>query len=57
MRVGDARRDPPSGQLVDVGGHRLHVYWVGQGGPTVVLDAGLGGLPVLSAMHAALLRA
>jgi hypothetical protein len=57
MRVGDARRDPPSGQLVDVGGHRLHVYCVGQGGPTVVLDAGLGGLPVLSAMHAALLRA
>lgn len=31
------------GQLVDVGGHRLHVACTGQGSPTVVLDAGLGG--------------
>jgi len=42
MRAGDAKRYPPPGQLVDVGGHRLHVYCVGQGSPTVVLDAGLG---------------
>jgi pimeloyl-ACP methyl ester carboxylesterase len=43
MRAGDARRYPPQGQLVDVGGHRLHLHCVGQGSPTVVLDAGLGG--------------
>jgi pimeloyl-ACP methyl ester carboxylesterase len=42
MRAGDARRYPPPGQLVDVGGHRLHLHCVGQGSPTVVLDAGLG---------------
>jgi pimeloyl-ACP methyl ester carboxylesterase len=28
--------------MVDVGGHRLHLHCVGQGSPTVVLDAGLG---------------
>jgi pimeloyl-ACP methyl ester carboxylesterase len=43
MRAGDARRYPPPGQLVDVGGHRLHLSCVGKGSPTVVLDAGLGG--------------
>ena len=42
MAAGDAKRYPPPGQLVDVGGYRLHVYCVGQGSPTVVLDAGLG---------------
>jgi pimeloyl-ACP methyl ester carboxylesterase len=42
MAVGDTKRYPPPGQLVDVGGHRLHVHCVGQGSPTVVLDAGLG---------------
>ncbi|HEU4907590.1 MAG TPA: alpha/beta hydrolase, partial [Propionibacteriaceae bacterium] len=34
---------PARGQLVDVGGSRLHIYCVGEGSPTVVLDAGLGG--------------
>lgn len=35
---------PPPGQLVDVGGHTLHIHCTGQGsGPTVVLDAGLAG--------------
>jgi pimeloyl-ACP methyl ester carboxylesterase len=42
MAVGDTKRYPPPGQLVEVGGHRLHVHCVGQGSPTVVLDAGLG---------------
>ncbi len=37
----DARRYPPLGRLVDVGGHRLHVHCVGEGSPTVVMDAGL----------------
>src|SRR6476659_6752819 len=40
---GDARRYPTPGQLVDVGGYRLHIQCVGTGSPTVVLDAGLGG--------------
>src|SRR6185312_16373565 len=39
----EARRYPPPGELIDVGGHRLHIYSVGQQGqgPTVVLEAGL----------------
>ena len=41
--TGDARHYPPPGQLVDVGGFRLHIDCVGTGSPTVVLDAGLGG--------------
>jgi pimeloyl-ACP methyl ester carboxylesterase len=38
----DARAYPPPGQLVDVGGHRLHINCSGAGTPTVVIDAGLG---------------
>ena len=33
----------PPGQLIDVGTHRLHLHCVGQGLPTVVFDAALGG--------------
>jgi pimeloyl-ACP methyl ester carboxylesterase len=40
---GDARRYPAPGQMVDIGGYRLHIQCVGTGSPTVVLDAGLGG--------------
>jgi pimeloyl-ACP methyl ester carboxylesterase len=36
-------RVPPPGQLVDVGGFRLHVKCDGAGAPTVVFDAALGG--------------
>jgi pimeloyl-ACP methyl ester carboxylesterase len=36
------RAHPPPGELVDVGGHRLHIHCVGQGNPTVVLDGGTG---------------
>ena len=35
---------PPPGNLVDIGGYRLHLYSTGTGGPTVVLDAGLGNI-------------
>ena len=42
----DARRYPPPGQLVDVGGYRLHLYCTGEGGPTVVLEAVSGGLAI-----------
>lgn len=30
------------GQLVDVGGHKLHIACAGSGGPTVVLESGAG---------------
>lgn len=33
----------PPGQMVDVGGFRLHAIVRGQGSPTVVLESGLGG--------------
>lgn len=36
-------RVPPPGQLIDVGGFRLHVKCDGAGAPTVVFDAALGG--------------
>ncbi len=42
----DQRSYPPPGQLVDVGGYRLHLYCLGQnidGRPTVILETGLGG--------------
>jgi pimeloyl-ACP methyl ester carboxylesterase len=38
----DAKVYPPPGQLVDVGGYRLHINCTGTGSPTVVIDAGLG---------------
>jgi pimeloyl-ACP methyl ester carboxylesterase len=38
----DARRFPESGQLVDVGDHRLKLNCTGAGGPTVILEAGWG---------------
>ena len=37
----DARAYPPPGQLVDIGGHRLHLSCTGSGSPTVVLEPGL----------------
>src|SRR5829696_30737 len=43
MAARDGKRYPPPGQPVDVGGYRLHLHCIGQGSPTVVLDAGLGG--------------
>src|ERR687889_1395464 len=36
------RAYPPPGEMVDVGGYSLHMNCVGQGSPSVVLDAGLG---------------
>ena len=38
----DQRAFPPPGQLVDIGGYSLHLDCVGTGGPTVVIEAGLG---------------
>jgi pimeloyl-ACP methyl ester carboxylesterase len=40
----DINVENPPGQMVDVGGYRLHIDCRGEGSPTVVMDAGLGGL-------------
>lgn len=42
MAPGDAERYPPIGQMVDVNGHRLHIYCEGEGSPTVILEGGAG---------------
>jgi pimeloyl-ACP methyl ester carboxylesterase len=42
----DVRSYPPPGQMVDIGGYRLHLYCLGEnrpGSPTVILEQGLGG--------------
>ncbi|HEX2573533.1 MAG TPA: alpha/beta hydrolase [Polyangia bacterium] len=36
----DARRYQPRGTLVDIGGRRLHLYCIGEGSPTVLLQSG-----------------
>jgi pimeloyl-ACP methyl ester carboxylesterase len=38
----ERRFHPMPGQLVDIGGYKRHIYCIGQGSPTVILDAGLG---------------
>jgi pimeloyl-ACP methyl ester carboxylesterase len=41
----DTGNYPPPGQMVDVGGYRLHLFCTGEntgGGPTVILEASLG---------------
>jgi pimeloyl-ACP methyl ester carboxylesterase len=38
----DRRMYPAPGELIDVGGHRLHLNCTGSGAPTVILESGLG---------------
>ena len=38
----DLRAYPPPGQMVDVGGYRLHINCTGEGSPTVVIESGWG---------------
>ncbi|HXC43053.1 MAG TPA: alpha/beta hydrolase [Candidatus Dormibacteraeota bacterium] len=38
----DRRAYPMPGELIDVGGYKLHIDCTGQGSPTVILDSGLG---------------
>jgi pimeloyl-ACP methyl ester carboxylesterase len=40
----DAAAYPMPGQLIDVGGHRLHLNCTGSGSPTVVLEPGAGAM-------------
>src|SRR5512139_2511780 len=39
----DLKAYPAPGQLIDVGGHSLHIYCIGQGEPTVIMEAGMTG--------------
>lgn len=36
-----AAQYPAPGKLVDVGGYRMHIHCIGEGSPTVVMEAGL----------------
>jgi pimeloyl-ACP methyl ester carboxylesterase len=40
----ERRRFPHPGRLVDIGGHQLHLHCIGQGAPTVVLEAPATGM-------------
>jgi len=40
----DVRAYPPPGQMVDVGGYRLHINCIGAGSPTVVIESGWGDM-------------
>ena len=42
----DLASTPLPGRLVDVGGHRLHLWCAGTGAPAVFLESGLGGSSV-----------
>ena len=39
--VRDRQANPPPGKMIDVSGSRMHLYCVGQGSPTIILDSGL----------------
>src|SRR5919199_1158755 len=43
----DVRAYPPPGQLVDVGGYRLHINCTGEGSPTVVVESGWGDMSAI----------
>ena len=40
----DVRAYPPPGQMVDVGGYRLHIHCTGAGSPTGVIESGWGDM-------------
>ena len=39
----DRRNFPPPGNLIDVGGFKMHIYCAGEGSPTVILETLSGG--------------
>jgi pimeloyl-ACP methyl ester carboxylesterase len=39
----DKKNFPPPGNLIDVGGFKMHIHCEGEGSPTVILDAMSGG--------------
>jgi hypothetical protein len=42
-----AKKYPAPGQLVDMGGYKMHINCVGQGSPTVILEAGWSDFSLL----------
>ena len=40
----DERTYPPPGKLVEVGGNLMHINCMGEGGPTVIFESGLGNM-------------
>lgn len=38
------RQYSPTGQMIDIGGYRLHMHMEGEGTSTVILDSGAGGI-------------
>ncbi len=42
----DQRNFPPPGNLIDVDGYKMHIYCMGEGSPTIVLDHVGGGSSV-----------
>lgn len=47
-----AAQYPAPGKLVDVGGYRMHIHCIGEGSPTVVMEAGLNDFSLQwSAVH------
>ena len=40
----DQRNYPPPGNLIDVGGFKMHIHCEGEGSPTVILEAMSGGV-------------
>jgi pimeloyl-ACP methyl ester carboxylesterase len=42
MEARDDRRFPPPGKLIEVDGHRMHIFCQGAGSPTVIVEQGVG---------------
>lgn len=42
LSVREARAFPPIGKMIDVGGYKLHLYCIGEGRTTVLMEAGIG---------------
>ena len=43
MRAAELKASHPApGKRIDIGGYSLHIYCVGEGSPTVIMEAGLG---------------
>jgi pimeloyl-ACP methyl ester carboxylesterase len=44
VEAAEVKAYPPPGQMVDVGGYRLHIHCTGEGSPTVVIESGWGDM-------------
>ena len=44
VEAAEVKAYPPPGQMVDVGGYRLHINCTGEGSPTVVIESGWGDM-------------